>query len=100
MQGLIPSGKVPPGTVEILSRLWIVGVIPFFVGISLIINGVFVSKRLAEIARRAAQTGSSIPEKDTNPIALRSAETTEFIPSGFSVTEHTTKHLRGSADKQ
>ena len=96
MQGLILSGKIPPGTAEILSRLWIVGVIPFFVGISLIINGVFVSKRLAEIARRAAQTGSSIPEKDTNPLALRSGETTEFIPSGFSVTEQTTKHLRSS----
>jgi len=42
----------------------------------------------------------SIPEKDTNPLALRSAETTEFIPSGFSVTEQTTKHLRSSDYKQ
>jgi len=100
MQGLILSGKVPPGTAEILSRLWIVGVIPFFVGISLIINGVFVSKRLAEVSRRAAQTGSNIPEKDTNPLALRSAETTEFISSGFGVTEQTTKHLRSPDFKQ
>lgn len=96
MQGLVLSGSVSPDTAEILSRLWVVGVIPLFVGIALIINGVFVSKRLAEIARRAAQTGLSIPEKDTNPLALRSAETTEFVPSGFSVTEGTTKHLRSS----
>ena len=96
MQGLVLSGSVSPDTAEILSRLWVVGVIPLFVGIALIINGVFLSKRLAEIARRAAQTGLSIPEKDTNPLALRSAETTEFVPSGFSVTEGTTKHLRSS----
>ena len=54
MQGLVLSGKIPPDVAEIISRLWIVGVIPFFVGIALIVNGVFVSKRLAEIARQAA----------------------------------------------
>src|SRR5258705_3406908 len=77
MQGLILSGSVGPAAAEILSRLWVVGVIPLFVGIALIINGVFVSKRLAEIARQAAQTGSILPEKDTN--LLRSADTKEFI---------------------
>ena len=94
MQGLILSGSVGPAAAEILSRLWVVGVIPLFVGIALIINGVFVSKRLAEIARQAAQMGSSLPEKYTNLPELRSADTTEFIPAGFSVTEETTKHLR------
>ena len=94
MQGLILSGSVGPAAAEILSRIWVVGVIPLFVGIALIINGVFVSKRLAEIARQAAQMGSSLPEKHTNPPELRSADTTEFIPAGFSVTEETTKHLR------
>ena len=96
MQGLILSGNVSPSTTEILSRLWIAGVIPLFVGIALIINGAFVSKRLAEIARQAAQRAPGIPEKDTNPLELRSADTTEFIHSGFSVTEETTKHLRSS----
>ena len=100
MQGLILSGSVGPAAAEILSRLWVVGVIPLFVGIALIINGVFVSKRLAEIARQAAQTGASLPEKDTNLLELRSADTTEFIPAGFSVTEETTKHLRGADKKQ
>ena len=99
MQGLIVSGSVGPAAAEILSRLWVVGVIPLFVGIALVINGVFVSKRLAEIARQAAQTGASLPGKDTNLLELRSADTTEFIPAGFSVTEETTRHLR-STDKQ
>jgi len=90
MQGLVLSGKVAPDVAEILSRLWIVGVIPLFVGIALIVNGMFVGKRLAEIARQAALNE---PEKDTKPASLRSADTTEFVSSGLSVTEGTTKHL-------
>lgn len=54
MQGIILSGKVPLDTAEILSRLWVAGVIPLFVGIALIINGLFVSKKLVEIARPGA----------------------------------------------
>ena len=99
MQGIILGG-VSPEAAEILSRLWIAGVLPFFVGIALIVNGVFVSKRLAEITRRAAQTGSTLPERDTNPLPLKSGETTEFIPPGFSVTEGTTKHLTPSDYKR
>jgi len=99
MNGLIMSGKVPSDTAEILSRIWIVGVIPLFVGMALLINGVFVSKRLAEITRRAAQTSSSLPEKDTTPLELRSADTTEFVSPGFSVTEETTKHLSSHGRK-
>ena len=100
MQGLVLSGSVSSEAAVILSRLWVAGVIPLFLGIALIFNGVFVSKRLAEITRRAAERGSSLPEKDTNPLGVGSGETTEFIPSGFSVTEGTTKHLTTSDYKQ
>ena len=93
MQGLVLSGKVAPDVAEILSRLWIVGVIPLFVGIALIVNGMFVGKRLAEIARQAALNEPNVAEKDTKPASLRSADTTEFVSSGLSVTEGTTKHL-------
>jgi hypothetical protein len=99
MHGLILSGNVSPQAAEILSRLWIVGVIPLFVGIALLVNGVFVSKRLAEISRQAAQKGLPLRDKDTHPLELQSGETTEFIPSGFSVTEGTTKHLQSPGQK-
>jgi hypothetical protein len=99
MQGLVLSGNVSPDTAEILSRIWVVGVIPLFVGMALLINGVFVSKRLAEIAKQAAQTTSSLTEKNTNPLELRSADTTEFVSPGFSVTEETTKHLSSHGRK-
>jgi hypothetical protein len=100
MQGIILSGNVTPNTAEILSRLWIAGVLPLFVGISLIINGLFVSKRLVEIAREASQTAPNNLEGELIPQSLRPADTTEFIPSDFSVTEHTTKHLTSSGQKQ
>ena len=92
MQGLILAG-VSNGAAEILSRLWVAGLIPLLVGLALIINGVFVSKKLAEVVRRAAQPASTIAESETNPLELRSAETTEFVTANYSVTEDTTKHL-------
>jgi F0F1-type ATP synthase membrane subunit c/vacuolar-type H+-ATPase subunit K len=94
MKGLILSGSVWAPTAEILSRLWVFGLIPLFVGLALIINGVVVGKKLAAIARQAARTGPGLPEKDTNPLALGSGENLDFVPSDFSVVEDTTKHLR------
>jgi len=96
MQGIILGEKTPHDTAEILSRLWIAGVIPFLVGIGLIINGLFVSRKLVELARRAGQPGANMVEGSPEARALHSADTNEFIPSNFSVTEETTKHLRGS----
>ena len=100
MNGIVLSGGASPEAAEILSRLWVVGLIPSFLGVALIVNGAFVSKRLAEITRRAAQMGPGLTEKDTSPLGLRSGETTEFLPPGFSVTEGTTKHLESSDYKQ
>jgi hypothetical protein len=99
MGGLIASGKVSPEAAEILSRLWVTGVIPLFVGLALITNGVVVSKKLVEAARRGAQLGPAGSTGDANPASLRSADTHEFVSSPFSVTEQTTKHLGRSDEK-
>lgn len=96
MGGIILGGQVSTNAAEILSRLWIAGVIPLFVGIALIVNGLFVSKKLVEVTRRAAEPGPSLGKPDTKSLSLRSAGTSEFIPSSFSVTEGTTKHLISS----
>lgn len=100
MQGIILSGEVPPGEAEILKRLWIAGVIPFFVGLALIINGLFVSKKIVEATRRAHPAEPNVLEGESAPHALRAADTNEFVPSSFSVTEGTTKHLTSSGQKQ
>jgi hypothetical protein len=100
MQGIILSDKVPLDVAEILSRLWVAGVIPLFVGFALIINGLFVSRRLVEIAKGKGHTGSQTLEREAGPHFLSSADTTQFIPSSFSVTEGTTKHLRSFDQKR
>jgi len=100
MQGIILSGNVTPNSAEILSRLWIAGVLPLFVGIALTIDGVLVSRKLLEIARRESQNAANSLEQPPNPPSLEPANTAEFAPPGFSVTEPTTKHLRSSRQKQ
>jgi hypothetical protein len=100
MQGLILSGHPSPSDAAILSRVWVAGVIPFFVGVALIINGLFVSKRHTELARQGAESGQDILMGDGETPALRSADTAEFIPPSFGVTEGTTKHLSDPSQKR
>jgi hypothetical protein len=97
MGGLVASGNVSHAAAEILSRLWIAGVIPLFVGIALMINGVVVSKKLVEAAQR--EQGPERLEVGTERPSLRPADTNEFLSSPFSVTEQTTKHLGRSGEK-
>jgi hypothetical protein len=97
MQGLILNSHVPHDAAVILSNVWVVGVIPFLVGMALIANGVFVSKRLVEIANREASKNKL--EGATAPQSLRAPDTNDFTATPFSVTEQTTKHLRTSDQK-
>jgi hypothetical protein len=91
MEGIVLGGKVPNDTAEILSRVWVVGVIPLFVGLALIFNGVFISKKALASGKRTPESTSELTGGETP--ALRSANTSEFIPANFSVTENTTRHL-------
>lgn len=93
MGGLVASGKVSHEAAEILSRLWVAGVIPLSVGLALITNGVVVSKKLVEAANRDSSTKPQGLEGEANPAPLRPADTNEFLSSPFSITEQTTKHL-------
>jgi hypothetical protein len=92
MEGIIRSGKVSFAAAEILSHLWVAGVIPMLVGVSLIVNGWFVSRKIVELSKEESQLE---PHPNPPPQALRSGETNEFASSEFSVTEGTTKHLGG-----
>jgi len=74
-------------------------VIPLFVGLALITNGVIVSKKLVEAARRDSQLRQDSLEGDANPPSLRAADTNEFLSTPFSVTEQTTKHLGRTGEK-
>lgn len=97
MQGLILNSKVPHDAAVILSNVWVAGVIPFFIGMALIANGVFVSRKLVELANREAAQNQV--EGGNQPQSLKAPDTSDFISSPFSVTEQTTKHLRTSDPK-
>ena len=88
---------LPAPEAQIVIRLWVVGAIPFFVGLALILNGLFVSRKQAAIIERERRRIHSLengtPELNTTPRTLRPAETNEFIPTPFSVTDQTTRHL-------
>lgn len=91
MQGIIRGGNVSTAAAEILSGIWIVGIIPVLIGMALIINGYFVSRKLVELVEQN-QRPAEFPEKDA-PQLLQPADTSEFVPPRVSVTEGTTKHL-------
>ena len=96
MQGV--AGHVKPEDAEIIRRIWIAGIIPFMVGLALIINGLFISKKQVEIQNRNER--EPIPlEEGATPRSLRPADTSQFIPTGVSVTEGTTRHLSNTGQK-
>ena len=90
MRGIM--GGVSENAAEVISRLWIAGIIPFMVGMALIINGLVVSKKLVEIAERNEKKANNL-EGGPTPRELNSPDTSSFIPAGMSVTEQTTRHL-------
>lgn len=92
MEGIIASGLVDGGVVAILSRVWVAGLIPIFVGLALIFNGVFVSKK-------GLPPGMAADEDEA--AQLPAADTNELPPAApFSVTDETTRHLDETAKRK
>jgi hypothetical protein len=88
------GGEAPPAEAEIIRSLWVAGFIPLMVGLALVVNGLFISRKMVELQARARRTGpDALPEGGEQQPALKSADTSEFVAPGFSVTEGTTKHL-------
>jgi hypothetical protein len=87
------AAQEDPQTAEILRRVWLAGIIPFFVGLAITFNGIFISQRIVELKRRQAQA----PPQPT-PIAAPSAAQLSEPPAGFSVTEQTTRRIQDFAE--
>jgi hypothetical protein len=80
---------------ETLRNMWMAGIIPFLVGVGLIINGLFISRRLVKLKEQQAQP--SLPASLAS-IALPAKTTDQLVAdvtlsSGASVTEDPTAHL-------
>jgi hypothetical protein len=93
MQGIILSGEPNPGEAEILSRIWLSGIIPFMVGAALIINGAIVSKKVSTTEDDAPADRTIRLEKKASGEYLPPADTSPFFEAGFSVTDETTQQL-------
>lgn len=83
MEAIVLNGHLSELAADILSRVWIVGLIPIFVGLALIVNGVFISKK----ALLSDADDAAVPR-------IPPAATNELPPAmPFSVTDSTTRHL-------
>jgi hypothetical protein len=86
MLGIVEGGKVAPAAVPILSKLWAVGVIPFFVGVGLLLSGM--------LGKKAPQFPVELGgEKNEAQKALPYGEGPALLQPGVSVTEGTTRHM-------
>jgi hypothetical protein len=95
-RGIIAAG-VPAEAAAILSSVWVAGVIPFFIGLGIIINGVVVGKKIVEATRRGLQS----PETTgIDPVTSRMRTLPPSSPDWpeplSSVTENTTRQLKDS----
>jgi hypothetical protein len=95
MGGIVASGRVSDAAAEILLRIWIVGVLPFLIGVALIFNGMFVSKRGADLSAHETDTGTKELDAPSAENYLSPADTNDLAsPVPFSVTDRTTRHLQ------
>ena len=90
-EGLDPDARI-------LRSVWVAGLIPFMVGVALIINGVVVSKKMNAVIEREQNKTKNL-EEGPSPRGLRAPDTSEFVSANFSVTDQTTRHLENSERK-
>jgi hypothetical protein len=91
----VVANQKSPGDAEILRSVWLVGIIPFMIGVGIIFNGFFISRRIVKLKEQQAQT--AMPASPA-PAALPAKTTDHLIVdipprNGASVTEDSTLHL-------
>jgi len=87
------------GGADIVRILWLAGIIPFLVGVSIILNGFFISRRLVKLKEEQARKAMpASPMPNDLPAALPAKTTDQLVagaapPAGYSVIEDPTAHL-------
>ena len=88
-----------PHDAEIVSKIWLVGLIPTFIGLAILFNGLFISRKIVELKRREALADREPAESwgsaiDTNSLAAPPMNALPAANLDYSVTEHTTARLK------
>lgn len=87
-----------PQDAHILTRLWVIGLVPLLIGLSIIFNGVFLSRKIIEIRSRQLR---GVPDTgDLNePHSVASLPESAATPGpAFSVVETTTRPIPDSLE--
>jgi hypothetical protein len=80
----------------ILQRIWAVGLVPLLVGLAIVFNGIFISKRIVELK---TQSPDQIPQPlfapvpNTSPVQQLGEASAQPVTE-FSIAEPTTARLR------
>ena len=80
----------------ILQRIWAVGLVPLFIGLAIVFNGLFISKRIVELkTQRPDQMPQPLfaPVANTSPVQQLGEASAQPV-SEFSISEPTTARLR------
>lgn len=88
MEAVASSSHIDPGAAPIVRSIWLVGLIPFFIGIALIVNGIFFYKPLRRSGTESTTPSRTLPGSETPSIASHAG-----VRLPASVTEQTTHRL-------
>jgi hypothetical protein len=95
------ANNISDQAANVMRSIWAAGLVPFLVGLAILFNGYFISKKIVDLKRQQKQDNdqSLFPapqEKSTVPRlpASRLEETPSFAEQDYSVTESTTSKLR------
>ncbi len=87
-----------PDGAEILLRVWVAGIVPFLIGLSIIFNGVFITKRALEARDRPKSEFVPTSELLGGKQAPALPESALPLAPEFSVVEPTTRRIPEPAD--
>lgn len=82
-----------PQDAEFLRRLWLVGVVPFLVGVGILFNGLFISKRIVKLQQQQMEPKLPAQDQIQDQIKSRTTDQLSAPASDYSVTENTTANL-------
>ena len=60
------EGRESRNDAEIVRNVWLLGIVPFLVGVGLLINGFFISRRLVKLKEQLARPAMSAANASSN----------------------------------
>ena len=85
----------PASDALVLRNVWLVGLVPFLIGLSILFNGIFISKKIVALKNNEERDFYNLPLFSADPTPVSKLSEGILTPAAdFSVTESTTTKLR------